>query len=163
MDRTRQYLVHLAIGVLAGLAASMSLVALWHLLGLASSTVHDRSGDYRFSEYLARCLSVSFAVAYTLTASGLGWLSRGRGPGFSGVGMRRLLTLVSDIHPIVFGMVLPLPLAMVIEGILEPTSHNLLPFEVVLYWFPTFLIALCGAAGGWLIRTLLAGNKAGTR
>lgn len=163
MTRPRQYLVHLALGVLAGLAASLSLVAIWHLLGLATSIVHEGSAEYRFSKFIGQCVSVSFAVAYTLTAAGLGWIFQGKGPSVSGVGIRRLLTPLSDVHPVAFGMVLPLPIAMLIEVMLEPTSHNLFPFEAVLYWFPTLLVALCGASGGWLLRVCFAGTKAGTR
>ena len=42
-------------------------------------------------------------------------------------------------------MMLPLPIAFGIEVSLSPTSHNLFPFEVLLYWLPAFGLALLGS------------------
>jgi hypothetical protein len=45
-------------------------------------------------------------------------------------------------------MMLPLPIAFGIEVRSDPTSHNLIPFEVLLYWLPAFGLALLGGYCG---------------
>lgn len=52
---------------------------------------------------------------------------------------------------VVLGMMLPLPIAVGIEISLDPTSHNLIPLEVAMYWFPAFGLALLGGYLGKLI------------
>lgn len=38
-------------------------------------------------------------------------------------------------------MIVPLAVALVVEISLDPTSHNLFPFEIVLVWAPAFLLS----------------------
>jgi peptidoglycan/LPS O-acetylase OafA/YrhL len=44
--------------------------------------------------------------------------------------------------PFALGLIVPLAVALAIEVSLDPTSHNLFPFEVVLVWLPAFLLSL---------------------
>lgn len=49
---------------------------------------------------------------------------------------------------------------VIVEGVADPTSHNLWPFEVIIAIFVGFLCTLPGAAVGFLIAKLLD-RKAG--
>jgi hypothetical protein len=51
------------------------------------------------------------------------------------------------------GMLLPLPVATAIEIARDPTGHNLLPLEIILYWIPVFALALLGAYLGRQLAT----------
>lgn len=53
-------------------------------------------------------------------------------------------------------MMSPLPLALIVEVLQDPTSHNLLPFEVVMLWAPAFLVAFFGATLGTHLRVARA-------
>jgi hypothetical protein len=55
----------------------------------------------------------------------------------------------------VAGVMLPLPIAAVIEVIVDPTNHNLIPFEIILYWLPAFALAWAGAFFGSAMRKQL--------
>jgi len=65
--------------------------------------------------------------------------------GLLGAGFRR-------VWSVAVGMVLPWPIACAIEVTLDPTSHNLLPFDVI-SWVAYFGFALMGAFVGWTIVT----------
>jgi hypothetical protein len=110
----------------AGLASAMALTLACHALGLASP---PRQHGYPLSQYLSGCVGIGFALVYALAAALFGF-----------AGMRRV--------PIALGMMAPLPIALGIEVIRDPTSHNLLPFEIVLYWLPAFGVAFAGATVG---------------
>lgn len=130
---------HAGLGVLAGFAAAVSLVGLWHLFGLAWPP--PPQGGYPLTTPLLRCVSWGFAGVYAAAALGLGWLS-GRG------------------WPVALGMVAPLPLAFLIEVLRDPTSHNLWPFEAVMYWLPAFALAFVAAWIGRLARRAFSGSRA---
>jgi ABC-type polysaccharide/polyol phosphate export permease len=50
--------------------------------------------------------------------------------------------------PVAVGMMLPWPIACLIEIIQDPTSHNLLPADVIVCWLPAFGIAFLGTYVG---------------
>ncbi len=144
--------MRLPVGLLAGFAASVSLATLWHLVGFVNPTIHEgyrsaHTPGYEFSQYFTHCISWSFAAAYALVSLALGWKFQ------SGWRAAHWSDVVSiETIPVALGMVLPLPIALLIEGIRDPTSHNLFPIEVLVFWLPAFLVAWGGAACGWLIR-----------
>lgn len=111
------------IALLVGLLGSVGLAVFWHLI---VGTAKPRQAGYLYTQYFTDCLSLLFAAVYFLLSIALGWT------------VRRPLLVAA-------GMILPLPIALAIETVLDPTSHNLLPFEVILYWLPAFGIALLGA------------------
>ena len=111
-----------ACALLAGLAGSVALAALWHLFGGAAPRTQE---GYDYTQYFTSCLSWPFAAAYFVLSFVLGWAVR-RG------------------WPVALGMMLPLPIAFGIEVASDPTSHNLIPFEMLLYWLPAFGLALLG-------------------
>lgn len=117
---------HPALGVALGLVAIVALATLCHLLGYAAP---QTEAGYPFTSYFTGCIGWAFVAAYALAAGALGWASR-------------------NAWPVAAGMVLPLPLALVTEMVLDPTSHNLLPFEIVLYWLPAFAVAFLSARLG---------------
>lgn len=58
------------------------------------------------------------------------------------------LTLQLKALPFALGAVLLPAVFAGVEIALEPTSHNLLPIEAILYWTPIFVLALIGASLG---------------
>ena len=154
MTGSQRYLLHLAVRVLAGFAGSVSLVTLWHLLRFASPPTYQSSiqAGYDFTQYFIDCIGWSFVVAYSVVGLILGWMVHGKLPAGLGMIGRLPIALAIEVLPVALGMVLPLPIAVAIEVFQDPTSHNLIPFEVVVYWFPAFIVALCSAGCGWLIR-----------
>jgi hypothetical protein len=126
-----------ALSVLAGLVGTIVLTALWHLLGGASPPTQ---AGYDYTQYFTTCLSWLFAAAYFVLSIALGGTVR-RG------------------WPVALGMILPLPIAFGIEVASDPTSHNLVPFEVLLYWLPAFGLALLGGYLGRIIAVRLAQRK----
>jgi hypothetical protein len=119
--------------LLAGLASTIALAALWHLFGGAWPPTQ---AGYRYTEYFTACLTWPFAAAYFILSIALGWTVRRR-------------------WPVALGMMLPLPLAFVIEVVSDPTSHNLVPLEVLLYWLPALGLALLGGYLGEIIAARL--------
>lgn len=134
-ERTRS---GIAIGAfsawLAGILTSIFLVALCHAVHLAST---PREHGYVLSQYLSTCASVFFVLVFALAGALLGFLD-----------FRRT--------PVALGMMSPLPLALIVEMLQDPTSHNLLPFEVVMLWAPAFLVAFFGATLGTRLRVARA-------
>jgi hypothetical protein len=117
--------------VIAGGASVMAMVALCHLLGFVS---HNSEGvGYPFTNYLASTFSKPVVGIYLLLS------------GLLGAGFRR-------VWPVALGMMLPWPIACAIEVIRDPTSHNLLPFDIML-WCAAFAVGLMGAFVGRLIRS----------
>jgi hypothetical protein len=117
----------LCLAMLAGFAGVIALAAVCHALGLVS---HRHMGaGYPYTNYLSACLNLGSIIAYFLLAALLGTASK-RG------------------WPIALGMMLPWPIACAIEIEIDPTSHNLFPFEAVISWLPAFLFALLGAYAG---------------
>ena len=154
MSQTVRYLLRLPVGLLAGFAASVSLATLWHLVGFVNPQIHEGSRSahtpgYEFSQYFTHCISWSFAAAYALVSLALGWKFQSGEPAAP---VEPPVAFSIETIPVALGMVLPLPIALLIEGIRDPTSHNLFPFEVLRFWLPAFLVAWGGAACGWLIR-----------
>lgn len=61
----------------------------------------------------------------------------------------------TGMHWIVAGFVLPYAVALFYEIKTTPTSHNLFPFEIVLFWGPLAIAAVVGGAlGRFLVRRL---------
>lgn len=126
-----------AFVVLTGLVGTIALAVLWHLFGGASPPTQ---AGYDFTQYFTTCLSWLFAVAYLVISIALGAAVR-RG------------------WPVALGMMLPLPIAFGIEVASDPTSHNLVPFEVLLYWLPAFGLALLGGYLGKIMAVRFARRK----
>ena len=152
----RRLLLRLPVGLLAGFAAIVSLATLWHLVGFVNPPIHEghrsaHTPGYEFTEYFTHCISGSFVAAYAVVSLALGWKFQSGGPAALWSVETPAAASIETI-PVALGMVLPLPIALLIEVIRDPTSHNLFPFEVLLYWLPAFLVAWGGAACGWLIR-----------
>jgi hypothetical protein len=118
------------LAVLFGLVGSAGLIRLWHLVGFASRA---KSMGYPLSEYITQCFGVGFTVGYLLLGACLGGFTR-----------RPVGTAI--------GTMLPLPIAALIEVLEDPTSHNLLGFEIVIYWVPAFLVGLIAATAGRIAR-----------
>lgn len=117
---------HPALGVALGVVAVVGLATLCHVLGYGAP---QAEAGYPFTSYFTGCIGWPFAAAYALAAGALGWATR-------------------SAWPVALGMMLPLPLALVAEVVLDATSHNLLPFEIALFWLPAFGIAFLGARLG---------------
>lgn len=117
-------------GVIAGGAAVIILALVCHLTGFVS---RPTQAGYPFTNYLAVCLNVGSIAVYL----GLG--------GLLGYAFRQAV-------PVALGMMLPWPIACIIEMIRDPTSHNMFPFEAILFWTPAFFLALLGLDSGekWL-------------
>jgi len=126
-----------ACALIAGLAGTGASAAFWHLFGAAAPPTQD---SYAYSHYFTSCLSWSFVAAYFGLSFILGW------------GLRRA-------WPLAVGMMLPLPIAFGVEVASDPTSHNLFPFEVLLYWLPAFGLALLGGYLGTMVASRLAPMK----
>jgi len=117
------------VAVVAGWASVMALVVLCHLFGFAS---HSSEGvGYPFTTYLASTFNKPVVGVYLLLSALLG------------AGFRRG-------WPVALGMMLPWPIACAIEVSRDPTSHNLLPFDIIL-WGAVFAVGLMGAFVGRLI------------
>jgi hypothetical protein len=120
----------LVVPVVAGCVGVIGLAMLCHLLGFAS---HYGSGEgYALTSYLQRCLGVVQVGAYVLLGALLGGFFR---PGWA----------------VALGMMLPWPVGCLVETIKDPTSHNLLPFEVIIAWLPAFALALMGTYIGRMV------------
>lgn len=119
------------LGVVCGLTAMLVLVAACHRFGWAKTSA---SKNYFYTESLSNCLSIGFALAYLLSAAALGYLLR-------------------TPHFIALGMVLPWPLAAILEIARDSTNHNLWPFEVIIAWTPAFLAAWLPAHYARKLRT----------
>jgi len=130
-ERTRSGIAFGALSAwLVGILTSIFLVALCHAAHLASA---PRESGYVLSQYLSTCASGFFVLVFALAGALLGFLD-----------FRRT--------PVALGMMSPLPIALVVEVLQDPTSHNLLPFEVLMLWVPAFLLAFVGATAGTHLR-----------
>lgn len=122
MTAQKEAWVRTGFGALAGLVGTVALASLWHLFGAAS----PKEADYVYTQYFTSCLGLGFAAAYFGLGFVLGWI-------------------VQRVAVVALGMILPLPIAFLIEVTLDRTSHNLIPFEILLVWLPAFSLALLGA------------------
>ena len=116
--------------MLLSAASSVLLAALWHRFGWARPYSTD---GYEFTQYLTSCVSWWFILVYLSSGWGLGWITR-------------------TAWPVALGMISPLPIAFCVEVAKDPTSHNLIPFEVVLFWVPALALAFAGAYTGLRLR-----------
>jgi hypothetical protein len=136
MDERKKLLLRFFLGVTAGWATVMALALVCHLAGFVS---RPTEAGYVFTNYLAVCRNVVSIAIYI----GLG--------GLLGYALRQAV-------PVALGMTLPWPVACVIEMIQDPTSHNLFPFEAILFWTPAFFLALLGARTGWKMAKRTSGT-----
>jgi hypothetical protein len=115
------------VGVwMTGFIGTVALVAIWHVLGLAS---RPQGAGYVYTQYLSTCFSWTFVAVFVGISGILGWT-------------------FAQTWPVAGGMVTPWLVALVVEIGLDPTSHNLFPFEILFYWCPVFLLSLAGAFAG---------------
>jgi hypothetical protein len=136
--------------VLTGLIGTLVLTFLWHIFGLADPYTKV---SYIYSHYFWSCLSFIFAAAYFALSLALGWLKESLYNSCYPQGLVQRALLIA------LGMILPLPITFFIEVSLDPTSHNLIPFEILLYWLPAFNLALAGAYIGGIIKQRQAGMR----
>ncbi len=90
--------------------------------------------SYAFTKYVAMSYGVPAAIAVLASAALLGLLWKS-GAWLVGIGFSLVPALAASI-----------------EMGRDKTSHNLIPFEIILYWLPIFIIAWVGAAVGVKIR-----------
>ena len=113
---------------LAALVSSGLLAALWNVLGWAPRTL----AGYELTQSLAPA-TWGFAAAYAVIAGLLGWITR-------------------RPWPVALGMILIRPIACSVEIAQDPTSHNLIPFEILMFWLPLLLLAFACASVGRVFR-----------
>ena len=128
--------VRFFLGVVFGVTLVMPLIALFHAQGW---TAPQTSLTYQYTHAITRCLSPGFVAACILIALALGFATR-RSPG------------------VALGMILPLPIAACIELKEDPTSHNLIPFEIAITWLPAFLVLMIAAWLGTKLRDRVSGR-----
>jgi hypothetical protein len=119
-----------AVAFASGFVSVVLLAWFWHLTGLAGPTTES---GYPVSGYFLACVSFGFATAFLFAAFGLGWS-------------------LKHAFGTALGMLAPLPLGTIYEIGMDATSHNLIPFEIVLYWLPAFALAFGGATIGARMR-----------
>ena len=136
--------------VLTGLIGTLVLTSFWHILGGA---VPYKQAGYIYSQYFTSCFSFIFAVAYFALSLALGWIKESLYNSCYPQGLVQRALLIA------LGMILPLPITFFIEVSLDPTSHNLIPFEILVYWLPAFNLALAGAYIGSTIKNRQAGMR----
>jgi hypothetical protein len=115
-----------AIAAMAGLFTLPLLAGLWHVCRFAAPA---ERGDYHLTSFLTNCFSVFFFGAVFVVCVAAGWLTR------------FMLTYA-------LMLIVPFPIALLIEVSEDPSSHNLLPFEIVFAWIPILLLAVSGVLVG---------------
>lgn len=114
------------IAIVCGGAATITITVVWSVF---DPNIATPSASYPLTDFFLRSIGLFFCAVYVSAAAALGWT----------FGMKK---------EIAAGMMMPLPIAAVIEVIVDPTSHNLIPFEIILYWLPAFAFAWAGAFFG---------------
>lgn len=109
--------------IAAGFGAPILLAAAWNAFIENTATMPS---SYPLTEFFTNGIDVIFVLLFILVAAVLGWF-------------------LKSTRDIATGMMLPLPISAVIEILIDSTSHNLIPFEIVLYWLPAFGLAWAGA------------------
>ena len=117
------------LAFLGSFASTIVLAVLWNVLGFAPPATQV---GYELSEYFTP-ITWGFVASYTAIAFLLGWATQ-------------------QVWPVALGMILTLPIASAIEIARDRTSHNLLPFEILLYWLPGFALAFGAAYTGDVVR-----------
>lgn len=113
----------------ASLLTILCLARVWHLGGWP----HPITDGYPVTSYFVNCFGIGFCVACLAMSCLLGRLG-------------------GNPWPVAAGMLAPLPIGLVYEVALDPTNHNLFPFEIVLLWLPTFLLTFAAAYLGTRLR-----------
>jgi hypothetical protein len=122
-----------AAAFLAGLTGSALLAGVWNTLGFAPM---PSQVGYELTHYFSP-ITWPFVIAYTIISLLLGWITNTK-------------------WPVALGMIFTLPIACSVELSRDSTSHNLIPFEILLTWLPGFVLAFGGAyCGHWLRRRTL--------
>ena len=116
----------------AGLISTVGLVVLLRVMGLILPPEQD---SYFLSRHASDNVGVLVLLSYFLAS------------GVLGVILKRPVDIA-------IGMMAPLPLAFLVEVGLDSTSHNLFPFEALLYWLPAFGLAFLGRLIGSRVRQL---------
>jgi hypothetical protein len=110
-------------------AAYVALALSWRALRLPAN---PPQAGYQYSQALSFSFRWELALSFFLGGA-IGWLTR-----------RTAL--------VALGMILPFAVAMCIEIAKDSTSHNLLPFEILISWMPVFLVSWGGAYVGLRFR-----------
>jgi len=119
---------------LSGFLATILLVFIFDKFGLCAGE-YSISRSYSLSDVIGGCVG--------LQSSQLKW-------SFIFVYFSMTFTLAilfRRVGSLALGLVMPLPMAVIIEGALDSTSHNLLGLEILFFWLPTVIATLAVA---WL-------------
>ena len=108
----------------AGLLGTLTVASCLHLMGFSPA----ESAEYLYSNFLFHS-GVLYGLAYFAVSIILGFFFR-------------------NAWAIATGMVLPMPVALVLEVSANSSTHNLLPFEVLFFWLPAFFLAILGSRVG---------------
>ena len=115
-----------------GLVSSVGVITLLRVGGHIAPPVKD---SYFLSRLVTDNIGVLLLLSYFSTSGVLGLL------------LKRPVDIA-------LGMMAPLPLAFLVEVLLDATSHNLFPFEALLYWLPAFGLAFLGGLLGMRLRRI---------
>jgi hypothetical protein len=110
-----------ALAALLGFGVAVGLLALWHRFGLAAMPAQP-SENYPYTTLIQACLSWPLAGV------------------FAGVSVV-VASLLRAPHSYAVGTILPFLIAVGLEVARDSTNHNLMPFEALFYWLPTYLLA----------------------
>jgi hypothetical protein len=114
----------------AGLISTVGLMVLLRVVGLMPPPEQD---SYFLSRHASDNVGGLLLLLYFLAS------------GVLGIVLKRPVEIA-------IGMMAPLPLAFLVEVLLDSTSHNLFPFEILLYWLPAFGLAFMGSLIGSRVR-----------
>jgi len=118
------------LGIGSGLMTSTLLVLVFQLF---QWTYPQRMDGYFITRPITECIHPVFIGCFILSGVSLSYLK-------------------TNQFLVALGMILPMPIGFIAEVIVDPTSHNLIPFEVIGGWIPGFIIALCAIGLGRFIQ-----------
>jgi hypothetical protein len=120
------------VGICSGLGTSVLLVLIFQFFDWTRSVTMD---GYFITRPITECIHPVFIGFFILSGIALSFLK-------------------ANSFLIALGMILPFPLGFIVEVIVDPTSHNLFPFEVIGGWIPGFIIALIAIRLGKFIQNV---------
>jgi hypothetical protein len=122
----------ITINLCSGFGTVLFLMIVFRLFHWTNVSNYETGNP--LSVLMSKCVNIEFLVCYFCAGIILGMFH-----------LNRYVTAL--------GMILPLPISAIIDILFYPTTHNLLPFEVVLEWFPAFLLSLIAIwLGSYLFR-----------
>ena len=125
--------IYAAIAAIGGFLTMPFLATLCQVLRLAAP---PDTHDYFLTSFLTNPFGIPYFVILFAILVSVGWKTKNIEP------------FVIVLLPFGFGLLLPLLIALAVEGISDPSSHNLFPLEVLFVWIPLFALALLGLSAG---------------